>query len=88
MLFILLNNSHCSITGRISGLEEEAKEVKSSLSKVQTEKKELQEKLSELEKVVFDYSLQISKLKGEVFLLKSFCSLNKTLQLQYPCLTL
>lgn len=43
--------------------------MKSSLSKVQTEKKELQEKLSELEKVVFDYSLQISKLRGEVFLL-------------------
>lgn len=73
---VLLVNSHSSITGCISGLEEEVKEVKSSLSKVQTEKKELQEKLNELEKVVFDYSLQISKLKEEVFLLKNFGSLN------------
>lgn len=37
--------------GRISGLEKEVKEVKSSLSKVQTEKKQLHEKLNDLEKV-------------------------------------
>ncbi|XP_029984493.1 rho-associated protein kinase 2-like isoform X2 [Sphaeramia orbicularis] len=38
------------LQGRISALEEEVKEVKSSFSKVQTEKKQLQEKLNELEK--------------------------------------
>lgn len=43
--------SHHCTSGRISGLEEEVKEVKSSLSKVQTEKKRLQEKLNDLEKV-------------------------------------
>lgn len=43
--------SHSSTAGLISGLEEEVKEVKSSLSKVQTEKTDLQAKLNGLEKV-------------------------------------
>ncbi|XP_061563390.1 rho-associated protein kinase 2-like isoform X2 [Cololabis saira] len=38
------------LQGRISGLEEQVKDRKSSLSKVRTEKKELQEKLNDLEK--------------------------------------
>lgn len=47
--------SHHSTSGRISALEEEVKEVKSSLSKVQTEKKQLQEKLNDLEKVCLHF---------------------------------
>lgn len=42
-------------SGRISGLEEQVKELKSSLSKVQSEKKQLQEKLNDLEKVGFHF---------------------------------
>ncbi|KAM6915752.1 LOW QUALITY PROTEIN: rho-associated protein kinase 2-like [Xenentodon cancila] len=38
------------LQGRISGLEEDVKEMKSSLFKVRTEKKELQENLNDLEK--------------------------------------
>jgi len=43
--------SNQSTLGRISGLEEEVKEVKSCLSKVQAEKEQLHEKLNDLEKV-------------------------------------
>lgn len=42
---------HYSTSGRISGLNEEVKEVKSSLSKVLSEKKKLQKKLNDFEKV-------------------------------------
>uniref|UniRef100_A0A3Q1EZW1 Rho-associated protein kinase 2 n=1 Tax=Acanthochromis polyacanthus TaxID=80966 RepID=A0A3Q1EZW1_9TELE len=53
------------LQGRISGLEEEVKEVKSSLSKVQTEKKELQEKLSDLEKEKSNQEIDLTfKLKS------------------------
>uniref|UniRef100_A0A669BAC1 non-specific serine/threonine protein kinase n=1 Tax=Oreochromis niloticus TaxID=8128 RepID=A0A669BAC1_ORENI len=53
------------LQGCISGLEEEVKEVKSSLSKVQTEKKELQEKLNELEKKKSNQEIDLTfKLKS------------------------
>lgn len=44
-------HSHDSTPGRISGLNEEVKEVKLSLSQVHSEKKKLQKKLNDLEKV-------------------------------------
>lgn len=39
------------LAGRISGLEEEARQQKQALSKAETEKRQLQEKLTDLEKV-------------------------------------
>lgn len=39
------------LAGRISGLEDEARQQRQSLSKVETEKRQLQEKLTDLEKV-------------------------------------
>lgn len=41
-------------------MEEEFKEVKSSISKTQIEKKQLQEKLSDLEKVGRECSVNVS----------------------------
>ncbi|XP_044233126.1 rho-associated protein kinase 2-like isoform X2 [Thunnus albacares] len=53
------------LQGRISGLEEEVKEVKSSLSKVQTEKKQLQEKLNDLKKEKNNQEIDLTfKLKS------------------------
>ncbi|XP_056219147.1 rho-associated protein kinase 2-like isoform X3 [Seriola aureovittata] len=53
------------LQGRISGLEEEVKELKSSLSKVQSEKKQLQEKLNDLEKEKSNQEIDLTfKLKS------------------------
>ena len=45
-----LSRSH-SLSGRISSLEEEAKEVRSSLSEAESTKRELQQTITDLEKV-------------------------------------
>ncbi|XP_023270697.1 rho-associated protein kinase 2-like isoform X4 [Seriola lalandi dorsalis] len=53
------------LQGRISGLEEEVKKLKSSLSKVQSEKKQLQEKLNDLEKEKSNQEIDLTfKLKS------------------------
>uniref|UniRef100_A0A4W6D9B7 non-specific serine/threonine protein kinase n=1 Tax=Lates calcarifer TaxID=8187 RepID=A0A4W6D9B7_LATCA len=53
------------LQGRISGLEEQVKELKSSLSKVQSEKKQLQEKLNDLEKEKSNQEIDLTfKLKS------------------------
>ncbi|XP_034756079.1 rho-associated protein kinase 2-like isoform X4 [Etheostoma cragini] len=53
------------LQGRISGLEEEVKDMKSSLSKVQSEKKLLHEKLNDLEKEKSNQEIDLTfKLKS------------------------
>ncbi|XP_076021402.1 rho-associated protein kinase 2-like isoform X2 [Genypterus blacodes] len=53
------------LQGCISGLEEQVKEVKSSLSNVQTEKKQLQQRLTDLEKVKSNQEIDLTfKLKS------------------------
>ncbi|KAM4522278.1 rho-associated protein kinase 2-like isoform 3-T5 [Odontesthes bonariensis] len=53
------------LQGHISGLEDEVKHIKSSLSKVHTEKKELQEKLNDLEKEKGNQEIDLTfKLKS------------------------
>uniref|UniRef100_A0A3Q3G3M5 Rho-associated protein kinase 2 n=1 Tax=Labrus bergylta TaxID=56723 RepID=A0A3Q3G3M5_9LABR len=52
------------LQGRISGLEEEVKEVKASLSEIESEKKQLQEKLTDLEKEKSNQEINLTfKLK-------------------------
>ncbi|XP_040919718.1 rho-associated protein kinase 2-like isoform X1 [Toxotes jaculatrix] len=53
------------LQGRISGLEEEVIELKSSLSKVQSEKKQLQKKLNDMEKEKSNQEIDLTfKLKS------------------------
>ncbi|KAM3861437.1 rho-associated protein kinase 2-like [Diretmus argenteus] len=53
------------LQGRISGLEEDVKEVKLSLSKTHTEKKQLQQKLTQLEKEKSNQEIDLTfKLKS------------------------
>ncbi|XP_062415447.1 rho-associated protein kinase 2-like isoform X2 [Pungitius pungitius] len=53
------------LQGRICGLEEEVKEVKSCLSKVHTEKNQLHEKLNDLEKEKSNHEIDLTfKLKS------------------------
>uniref|UniRef100_A0A3Q3A6N0 Rho-associated protein kinase 2 n=1 Tax=Kryptolebias marmoratus TaxID=37003 RepID=A0A3Q3A6N0_KRYMA len=52
------------LTGRISGLEEEARQQKQVLSKAETEKRQLQEKLTDLEKEMSNKEIDMTyKLK-------------------------
>lgn len=65
--------------GRISGLEEEARQQRQVLSKVETEKRQLQEKLTDLEKVNYVIRLKIRtdlKLLWTIFYFHRVANLN------------
>lgn len=49
-----------TFSGRVSGLEDELKHVKSSLSKTEAEKRQLQEDLTALEKVCVCFSKRLN----------------------------
>jgi len=61
---MLFSEGSALFSGRISGLEEEARQQRQALSKAETEKRQLQDKLTDQEKVNHKDRNTIFKLGG------------------------